>query len=498
VIALKILAEVQNEILNNNTVLIIDADVLLPRIGGYNARPYSSELQLYELPRASELKALWRWWLRVILSSIFEGQKTYDELDEKISELLGSTRQQSMFTITIDTTKAEQALMRAKDKIELFKQVIDRFAPKYDSDKRGFSFKEFKELLASKKDREVVQLYNEIVRLNNIPRIKLLEQRRRDEDIKKYLRRMLEDIAFIATIPTSLPIRIIIGINEYVKLDDEELKSKLELALASLLLSLLIGGIGSITRRGFGSIVLKNVGLKPKYEGLAKEIVERIDRILQVENEDKLREEIIEYIKFVCELADRVYKKGTSHTSQKMLIPKVPTLSPNTDYFKLEVFECNKHGNIINILESIGKATLKAEWKRICNVNVRKSGGEFHTWILGLPRSTKETGYFVNGDKGRRPSAIAFKVFENKNGKRFVIVYGFLSRDWPINRLVHKGEHHYEGREVTQLKIVRPARQSGQCILSSRGDEEFLRQVFEAAFNFVTKIIEKECKGGTS
>jgi len=579
---LKVLAEIQNEILNNNIILIINADVLLPRIGGYNARPYSSELQLYELPRASELKALWRWWLRVILSSIFEGQKTYDMLDEKIGEILGNTKQQSMFTIAIDTTKAEQVLVQARDKIKrlehllmkIIPESINRFTFEYNRDEslkkkaklngiklmplsiRFKVLKDFKQFEQEIKkfglspkprkkggeaecciesseglsrlmksiginyyDEEIVQLYDEIVKLVKIPRITLLKQPRREdreddefkgkisEDNKKYLKRILEDIVSMAVVPTSLPIKIVMGMNDHVKLDDEELK----LALASLLLSLLLGGIGSITRRGFGSIVLRNVEPKPKYEGLVKEVVEKINRILQVENEDELKGRLIEYIKFVCGLADRVYKKEISHTSQKILIPNVPTLLPNTDYFKLEVFECNKYKSVIDILNSIGKATLKAEWKRICNVNVRKPGGEFHTWILGLPRSMedpksgKKTGYFIiNNDRGRRPSAIAFKIFENKNGKKFVILYGFLSKDWPVEELIHMGEHRYKGQKeakVIEIGIMRPSRQCEplrQDVLSSGRYEEFLRQVFEAAFNFVTEIIKKECKGGRS
>jgi len=576
---LGVLAELQNEILNNNIVLIINADVLLHRTGGYNARPYSSELQLYELPRASELKALWRWWLRVILSSIFKGQKTYNELDEKIGEILGSTKRQSMFTIAIDTTEIEQILVQARDKMKGFEQLLTKIIPetinkfvfKYNRDenlkkiakldriklmppsihfKVLKDFKQFEQEISKfglrpkprkkgseaecsiesseelsvlmKKiginyyDKEIIQLYDEIVKLIKIPRIILLKQSRRGEDDefkveisegnRKYLRRILEDIASMVVLPTRLPIKIIVGVNKYVKLNDEELR----LALASLLLSLLFGGIGSITRRGFGSIVLRNVEPKSKYEGLVKEVVEKINRILQVENEDELKGRLIEYIKFISELADRVYKKEISHTSQKVLIPNVPTLLPNTDYFKLEVFECNKYKSVIDILISIGKATLKAEWKRICNVNVRKPGGEFHTWILGLPRSMedpssgKKTGYFINNDRGRRPSAIAFKIFENKNGKKFVIVYGFLSKDWPVKELIHIGEHRYKGQKETkviEIGIIRPSEQYEplrQEVLSSGRDEEFLRQVFEAAFNFVTEIIKKECKGGGS
>ncbi len=570
-----VIAGVQRALLDEEVVLFIDADILLPKIGGYNAKPYSFESQLYELPRPSEVKALWRWWLRVILSGVYGGQKTYSKLDKEIGKILGSTQKQSLFSVIVDVDNAEQILEQSKDKMKQFEQlllkvipeVLKTFVNKYNSnyelkkisklDRLRFipisirftsipssSFNNFKHKVKEefgleprpiKKGKEaeckiensekllelmkrlginfdertkgIIQLYDEIVKLTKISRIKLLKQPRKEEGEedevkfegqgfefklskgnKKFLKRILEDIVSIVIAPAKIPVRIAVATNNNKELDLEKLK----LALTSLLLSLLLGGLGSIKGRGFGSLVLKNIRPGLKYGNLLKESIEKVNKILQANDESELKKRFIEYIEFVFDLANKVYgNKATYVYDEDLKMPRVPALLPDTDYFKLEVFECNKHRDIVSILECIGKATLKAEWKREYGISEKEPGGEFHTWILGLPRSMKNTGYFVDGDKGRRPSAITFKIFENKQGKKFVIIYGFLSHDWPLRELIHKGKHYRRGKKVTELGIRTLSQQ--KPILSPK-ENEYLKYVFEAAFEFVTKIIEKECK----
>ena len=569
---MNILAEIQREFLNNDIVLVIDADILLPRIGGYNARPYSSKLQLYELPRPSEIKALWRWWLRVILSTIHNGQKTYSELDKEACEILGSTQKQSLFSVIVDINYAKRVLEQSSSKMEQFKQllleiipkVLEEFVKKYNSDKKfkkiaelgriklipismrftniksffnnlrqeikkkfGLELKPIRrrkeaelrirnsqELLVLMKrlgmnyNERTIQLYDEIVKLIKIPRIVLLKQPRRDEGEddkfkfkfsegnRRYLKRVLEDIASIAATPTRIFIRIVIAVNKDKKLELEKLK----LAVASLLLSLLLGGLGSIRGRGFGSLALKSVKAGSKYKDSLIEVIERVNRILQASNKDELKKRLIKYMEFVLNLTSKVFGKGLLYAhGESPKIPEVPALLPNTDYFRLEVFECRKHADVIGVLESIGKTTLKVQWKREYDVSEKKPGGEFHTWILGLPRSVikgrvEKTGYFVNEDsedRGRRLSAITFKIFENNQGKKYVIVYGFLSHDWPLDRLIHRNNRR--GKKVTELPIRVPSQQ--EPITSSCQSEEYLKYVFEAAFEFITRILEKECRG---
>lgn len=564
-----ILAEIQRELLDKDVMLRIDAEILVPRVGGYNARPYSCKLDMVELPRASELKALWRWWLRVTLSAVFGGQKDYEELDKEVGTILGSTEKQSVFKVIIDLSQALQELEQAKNKLNLLSSllkrriptIVDSFVFKYREsglDKAAklkeirllpisISFKDMKKFdefkqrfkkefgLAVRKVKrrgrvearceirtrddllrllehlnyrgcdEIAQLYDEIIKLFNIPRITLLKQPRKEdgendkcqfklsEGNYKYLERIVEDIAPLIALPERLPIKIIIVVNNrerlYQGLIDDQVK-KVKLAIATLFLSLLLGGLGSITRRGFGSIVLKQINYNQMLKDLLllQDIIKKVNEALDAKNENELKSKLIDYIsRIVLKLAYNVYGKEKLSIAET---PKVPTLTLYTDYFKLDVIECKSDTDSINILECIGKAVLKSEWKRICRVGVRVPGGEFHTWILGLPRSMGDTGYFIREDgredRGRRSSAIALKILENREGKKFVIVYGFLSRDWPIDKLIHKGKLHPRGEEVVEFKVRVPEREEKDFVL---------KMAFNSAFKFVTKIVRVKCRG---
>ena len=76
----------------------------LARIGSYNARPYSSSLDLYELPRTTQIKGLWRWWARVILNTVLWNkgyEADYLFLDNIIGNFLGSQENASLYKINV-------------------------------------------------------------------------------------------------------------------------------------------------------------------------------------------------------------------------------------------------------------------------------------------------------------------------------------------------------------------------------------------------------------
>lgn len=113
---------------------------------------------------------------------------------------------------------------------------------------------------------------------------------------------------------------------------------------------------------------------------------------------------------------------------------------------------------ILEALSAVGKATLKSTWK-IMYVNVTDAGIAFHTWPLGLPRSARNTGYYIatrpfSGeecsartrrlDASRRLSVVFFTV-NCSSGNCFGLVEPFLSyQDFQTvsSRLVHVGKHY--------------------------------------------------------
>jgi len=98
------LAEIQEKLLENQSLLLrVKATLLHPYVGGYSAQPFDPTTYILEPPRSTELKALWRWWARVILSTVYGGTKDYSWLDEKVAEILGSRgEKESKFIVRIN------------------------------------------------------------------------------------------------------------------------------------------------------------------------------------------------------------------------------------------------------------------------------------------------------------------------------------------------------------------------------------------------------------
>jgi len=565
------LADIQRQLLVQDMVLTINAKILLPRVGGYNARPYSSELGIVELPRPSEIKFLWRWWMRAILSGVYGGKKKYNELDEEIGKVLGSIRNQSTFSIAVDLNVDPDTYKRMIEKIELCRKLIcnvipealEKFIDQWTSDKdlknMGIPeirltipisielrsrqwFNTLKNLFKNrfginnikhKRGRATISLessndlknlitklnmklnvsinqltaiYENLVRIGKIPRVRIILQPRKEEGEnnklrgklseknKKYLKRISEDIAPLIALTDigEIPIKITIAMNR----EHQNSNEKFRFAIATLLLSLFLGSTGSIAGRGFGSIVVNSINVSEKYKELLKEDIEKVNKILESKSENDLEHRLAEYINYVTKIVKSIYKGDHDIHSKDLKLPEVPSLMLH-EYFRLRAIKCEKCRNVIELLSVIGKATLKSEWKKRIYPNSsnpeRKPGKDIHTWILGLPRRSEETGYYIIEDNqekpGRRSSAVNFKIFENRYGERFVLIYGFISKDWPINKLIHKSKYN----NIYKNNINQSLR--------GKSDEEIIKEVFENAFNMVLNIVENCCardccKGG--
>lgn len=420
---------VQDELLKRVGDNILNAEVLLvlPRIGGYNAKPYDLNLKMWEPPRPSEVKALWRWWLRTIYSACRCGENDYKDLDNKASHLLGNTKAGSKFSVTIEDTTA------------LSKSPLDRG------------------------------------RLRNIPRLRLLTMLGKES---AKTRETLEETLYKESLYIYEGVRARIGLYKSGdKIEDRDLK----FAAASFLLSLILGGLGSATGRGLGSIVVENVSYNLARYNFLRDVADKVNNIINASSADKLNKSIYEFIDYVISLAC----DGTVKCESKEFLPKVPTLVPE-HFFKLESVECSRLDRL-RIAIIIGEACLKSSWEGIVRgvaPSASISRSKLHTWILGLPRSAKGQGYFVGKEPGRRPSAIKLKYLENGKGDRkFIIIYGFLSKDWPLDRLIYESPS-VKSKYVKDLSVLNEQGQSANFSLEN---------VFATAFNFVKRRVEKEC-----
>ncbi|MEM1523121.1 MAG: type III-B CRISPR module RAMP protein Cmr1, partial [Thermofilaceae archaeon] len=155
-------------------------------------------------------------------------------------------------------------------------------------------------------------------------------------------------------------------------------------AISSLLVALTFGGIGKATSRGFGKLAVTqvncNIGsVKELYSELEKLNKSEILKETFHEKAEKIIEKIFEScINLASPLVENV------NVSAQHRYPLIET--PVSNYYRVRVPNLLFDGDV-DVLEAIGKTTLKLNWKKSLGMNIRSSGRNIDTWILGLPRS---------------------------------------------------------------------------------------------------------------
>jgi hypothetical protein len=105
------------------TILFTNSSYL--RVGGYNARPYSIELNIYEKVRSSQIKGFLRWWTRVLTLGQNPSLTNYKDADEEISKYVGSEKKefgQSKFFLDIKCEINKKAIEEFRNRIP---EIID-------------------------------------------------------------------------------------------------------------------------------------------------------------------------------------------------------------------------------------------------------------------------------------------------------------------------------------------------------------------------------------
>jgi CRISPR type III-B/RAMP module RAMP protein Cmr1 len=502
--------DVQKNLVKDELIAEIDVETIsLTRIGGYKATPYSLNLDLLTKPVAKSLKGVWRWWARTAVVGAYYGKIDYKKANEHLSKFFGNTKGIAKFKLEISDIKfpdkheeklnetireidkfyegAKDFLLTRTPKLGLSQDkisiVLNPVEPKIIINTRGsldINLKEkikmqinegplkdfFKgEIKSTKKEKIEINLkISNLYELIEIPRIKILLMKRETEEdtlskdnidndkILNYLKRIKEEVATLITEGMKFKIAI------YGYGNDEEVN----FALSSFLLSLIFGGIGSITKRAFGSLKISSFTF-----GNTLEIDHELKNIIQdLQSKDFTENELKNTIKKLCEIAikyaQQSFKIPTIQSAQT--IPLVPSLHN----IKIEV----KESSTVK-LDKVGNAFLKQTWKR----NFRISGKNLHTWILGLPRFQQKTGYAKkknnNYSSERRISSIGVRYFKIKN-RVFIILYGLLSSDWPEG-LLHISRSKKNGKLIeTPIEI--------------RGSS------LQNAFNYAFESVLKRCE----
>jgi len=166
-------------------------------------------------------------------------------------------------------------------------------------------------------------------------------------------------------------------------------------------------------------------------------------------------------------------------------MPNVPTITLEGKYFKIEAIKVPENMNVLYVLKVINESVLKSSWKP----SFKASGKEYHTWLLGLPRSQRKTGYIVivhdesekENEAFRRKSSIGINIFESAKNVKFIIIHGFLSKDWPLSIFDKKYSLKWcSNRTSENVEDI-------MCI-----QKKSVEAIFEEVFNEVRDRIEKK------
>ncbi|WP_338602915.1 type III-B CRISPR module RAMP protein Cmr1 [Sulfolobus tengchongensis] len=487
--------------------------VYSPIVGGYNALSYSYELNQAEFPiRPTEIKALWRWWYRVMLNA--DGTKTYEELDGEVGKVLGSTAMTSKYIVQV-IPKEIPKITNFNNKVDKIIQILmttsfhGDFKKKFDIANvnkiidylfrnRGKDVEEVKDLLIKAKIASSTRLSllfrsrgnDESV---NIPLLQGKGGKPRNENqtkFRNYITRLFSQLYYVNEFAKGV-VRVYGNADERTKRD-----------LNVLLLALILDSIGSGSSRGFGSIIVEDV----KSNLISSNIIELIKKRMYKEAVDRI----------ISELGVKS-QQGVSRT-------------PSLSYFTYRVFVCSQDPS--TTLKTIFRAVTKSNWKLHIYNNQRsadvlkKPGANLPSFVLGLPRfgsdktselqkeealvaSSKfesgKTGYLalVKGkldEKIRRKSTISFKVIPLTQNSTLILMKVFYSMDFPKD-LYHVGKRHREGVRVEKLDVPpydrSKLREYLDNIEQNFGRDKKLykmatstdvKQFYQKAINFVEKI----------
>jgi CRISPR type III-B/RAMP module RAMP protein Cmr1 len=424
-------------------------------VGGYNAGTFSYTLNTYEALRSQTVKGVWRWWLRALLASVINDVK---EIRNKENEILGSTEYASRYVLHVYN---ESQINKVQEE----------------------SVQKYKILMKEKKLRcNVSEIFPKIKSSRSIiplpPRIILLLQLGNLSEIS-------EKISGYNPGSLNSTIKVFKRANSNSQVD--------KVAISALLLSIILGGFGAITKRGFGSFKIEKLELNNM-----KEIEDIILKTYNSKDIEEIKNNLNNLIKISIDYAKEYLNKSST-------INKIPEISSlcmdnidNVKPFEFDVIKINtdikdeKINNLYKIfnfdlsstlmLTKIGYSKTKLLWKLHSGKDLTDKGFEYHTWVLGFPRSqeydTKKlkcekisleihenskkdyrevksviTGY--DAGSNRRASSITIKpLIKLKESEWIVLAYRFISKDW-FPEIYHYSLSPPPKKGVCQYKLTK-------------------------------------------
>lgn len=433
---------------------------LYPLTGGYNRHSIN---QFYEESvRPTEIKGLWRWWNRVLFNTVSHanGGKlyTYDSIDRLFEDVFGSENKKSAVRLEVITDEGSD------NRFELFDVELDKAID---------CLKNYKgKVTVDLKDNEIVvktenssipivfksnldvSKIKDLVYENKLLNFDLLGFKSIDIDTTKIsneneLKKILHVLAINYLEYFNINPEVEFTLNIYLDKNRENennqsFENKLRFALYSLLVFILLGGIGRKTSRGFGSLSMIDVNC---YDELCTDLESYINEILKVNDRKELKDKLIQLIHdieynvpFPSEeyrlekvifnnnnmvyyyLAPREFLENTLFIDE--INPDKVEYTLNTipevvmkggkcsqliqNYLGFLVLFCGNRANEISIINNTQAIDnyLKSLGYSNCNFNL---------WITKY--------YKIFSYQSRRPSTLRFKILTINQEKTFLLTY---------------------------------------------------------------------------
>ena len=374
---------------------------LYPLTGGYNRHSVN---QFYEeFVRPTEIKGLWRWWNRVLFNTVSyaNGGKlyTYDSIDRLFEDVFGSEDRKSAVRLEVISEEG--------DNFELTEAEVDKVAD-YLKNYKGKISLDFKDSLIVKAENTQIPIHfksninidknKDLVFDNGLLKFELLGFSSTKIDATKVsgkevlegiLRDLITDYLEYFDIEPEIEFTLNIYLDKKLDKKQENFDAKLKFALYSLLLFIILGGIGRKTSRGFGSLSLLDVECYDQelcgfYDNKVKEIKEYI--------KNQKSNELVNSIVFnneIKKLFERI-NEGVSLCSRDFVYYLKP--------------------NLLDVKKIIGN-NIKDSIKRVLNAIANKVA----------PADGKCIKRIINNEYGRKAFALAFngnrEIRKNKNKK---------------------------------------------------------------------------------
>jgi len=208
----------------------------------------------------------------------------------------------------------------------------------------------------------------------------------KEEEIKRML-------APVAPNTMRLHVQVKLAPHAYRLIRDRDKLGKLAAFYTGLVLAVpLLLGLGKAANRGFGRFKLEEYHASDPIRDSVKGLVSSLDRLQRSKSEKEAREAAYALIEALLKLGEEAAEDAKCRVRREQMLAIIPRLvnsiaHGNINLPTIEVVATHAR-SIDDAIELIAASVLKSKWKSYLGEGLG-SGLAFHTWPLGLPRSSK-------------------------------------------------------------------------------------------------------------